>query len=1118
MSRNLLPRVRQAPNPANIPQLSAGEWQTIGSPPDLAKLDYGNNDGAARRTRMQSVPSPWARMLLFRNALTDNTHPARSLVENELLDGLEFLWSAATIAGGSMHLESVRLADLRPMSEGIGAERVENLAEALVDLVPTRNGRAPAFEALTIVTVGDRPVLATSPYTLLFTSEDAAGQGTSDLFTFKTTGIDRPLSARQKSFQQYLAWVVLPQLDASQPSDRVDFDWTELKRLVGGWLQQQVKSAGLTSGEGGDWQGAADRLRLTTLPSPFSGVQLFGRSENVSQLESRWRVKPSRTLKGPAPLLLDRSRFDGVYYDGAAAITLPNDLRGLDRAVLPVAGVRHPWIDPMTDWFTEQIIQLDEPLNRATVLGLENYIENASPGDAQGARLALPLTPAFFQLFTPEDLKTMLRISVNGDRIQCTLRVKVGDGAQREIEVTRAYTIANTISAPGPSLTVWPRFAGERWHAYLVFRRDAAPETAQLFTLRALGQDGSQLSGERERRTDVVESTRFDVVPAVIVLTDAVGNRPLGVVVPSYTTPARTTDRQLDVGIDFGTSNTVISLREEGTQTPTLLKLSDVVLPLTQPSEATNRSIAAYFFPRNVSPAPFGTAAVHLKSLGDLQLERNGLGVRVNVPFDGEVEPDRRNTVVGDLKWSTERETSFLTEAFLRHILAVVLAHAIDSGFNPSKVRIRYAYPRAFSERQRAQLGDLWKRVWSTFQHGDQSLGALLDPLDESKAMLFHFYNAGVAGVAGDTTALLDIGGGTSDIAIYRSGEALALDSLMLGGRNLTGARFQGADASDLRNAFVSELVRWAESNNLGSYPAERRALLTYMDAGQDHLAFTYLLRTKWFEANGSRFTGSPVAHHFQATVLYLFGALFYYLGLTARDIKKRLGGEGLPRKVVLAGNGSRYVWWLTGSTLAPDSVFQRFFCGLTRAAAAGTTSDPGSDHPMSIELSRLPKEEVARGLVGHTDPALGYASASRTSLLGEAISLPRVGQSEAADRLPDTISFDRGDIRSFTWGAGEMEIERFHTALATLAAPLMTADAHWSATVHTLGGLLSKLRAADVQNMTRDRVEYIAATAGGFRSSLFAAEVATVLDLVSTALFTPSGTTQQIAAPTVSA
>ena len=92
MSRNLLPRLRSAPTPANIPEGAVGQWSEIQGPEELVKIDYEDPAGEELRTRIQSIPSPWARMLLFRAALEDPGHPARSLVENEILDAFEFVW------------------------------------------------------------------------------------------------------------------------------------------------------------------------------------------------------------------------------------------------------------------------------------------------------------------------------------------------------------------------------------------------------------------------------------------------------------------------------------------------------------------------------------------------------------------------------------------------------------------------------------------------------------------------------------------------------------------------------------------------------------------------------------------------------------------------------------------------------------------------------------------------------------------------------------------------------------------------------------------------------------------------------------------------------------------
>ena len=139
MARNLLPRLRQAPTPANIPQATVGAWSRISVPDDLAKLYYGKDDGKLR-TRIQSIPSPWARLLQFKNALEDEEHPARALVQNELLDAFEFLWSMRERSSGTIDFRTIRIADLESLAESPASERVEQFARALLELMPRRSG------------------------------------------------------------------------------------------------------------------------------------------------------------------------------------------------------------------------------------------------------------------------------------------------------------------------------------------------------------------------------------------------------------------------------------------------------------------------------------------------------------------------------------------------------------------------------------------------------------------------------------------------------------------------------------------------------------------------------------------------------------------------------------------------------------------------------------------------------------------------------------------------------------------------------------------------------------------------------------------------------------------
>src|SRR6185437_5027408 len=135
MTRRLLPRFRQAPNPPSIPELPAGKWTRVSIPADLAKLDYGPEDEDVR-SRVQSIPSPWARMLLFKNALSGDLHPARVLVENELLDGIEFLWGLNQLRGAPMSFPVLRIDDLVAEARSV-SQRAADFSSTLVELMPT---------------------------------------------------------------------------------------------------------------------------------------------------------------------------------------------------------------------------------------------------------------------------------------------------------------------------------------------------------------------------------------------------------------------------------------------------------------------------------------------------------------------------------------------------------------------------------------------------------------------------------------------------------------------------------------------------------------------------------------------------------------------------------------------------------------------------------------------------------------------------------------------------------------------------------------------------------------------------------------------------------------------
>jgi hypothetical protein len=1122
MSRNLLPRFRDKPNPANVEALPPGRWTPLQNPMELAKLELPAENASEIRTRIQSIPSPWARLHLFRNALEDPQHPAHRLVQNELLDALEFIWSQGSARGAHVTVELIRLDDLRAMAQDTGSTRVQDFADALVELSPRRNG-GPARSAvptLSLLLVNGTPIAASSPYTLLFTAEDAGrNEATRTLFRYAAGAEHRPLPARPFRFQRYVAQVLLPQLEGSPPESDAEYvEWNTLQGCVTAWLKRELREcrtgrsermADLLSPSPGPegWKTAAASLHLEPV-GRFGGLVLYKRTDTELD-ESRWRLRAS-TGGHPVPIVVDPATFDGRFYAGAPPVKLPADLSRLDRAVLPGVGTHHPWVSPQTDWLTDQVFLLGEPLRAESVKGLRGYRVQSQGADPRFAqpRLALPLRSEFFRWFTPDDVDRMLTVEVlsNGS-VAVALTVPVGsDDEPGEVVVRRVYPDTHILKQYGPELTVWPAFAHPAWTEYTVFRTDREQFVAEHVEVRAYAAGQALGLAGQSQRTPLVRAAAFTARPEILEFRNTAtgaGERaePLGVVLPRFPAARDPHEAKWYVGVDFGTSNTIVSLRENQDAATDIFAAEGLVLPLTEEGADTRDFLAGYFFPAAVLPEPFGTAVVHVAGLPQLDLAREPAAVRVNVPFSGMVRNDgTTNRVTGDLKWSAEREAYFLSSAFLRHVMATVVAEALRRGVKPANVSIEFSYPRSFSDEQVRSLEGQWRDVHATFQARGLAGMTIQRGLDESRSVLRYFFNAAGTGTLGAGNVIMDVGGGTTDLAAYGEGRTLLLDSVLLGGKNLSGPRQQAAGREGLANPFVSAFVRWAQANELP--PAQRDVLEKYLADGQIHLAFTYLVRTPWFESGqASRFWVTPEFRAFQAMIFYFFAALFHYTGLAFRALPPAEGADGprLPESITLAGNGSKYLHWLSNlQPGAPGDPYRRALSDIL-LAAAGAEGGP----PVRVQVSAKPKEEVARGLVALADPGLGADPLAAGPVVGERLTVQLRGDDpprplEPATRLDLADAFTRDRLATLRWPDGEMEGERFHASLLRASERLLPLGGTWAELPERYRRVFSAMGREGLRSATSQKLQYLVSLAGkdgGYRGSVFILEATVVLE-----------------------
>ena len=551
-------------------------------------------------------------------------------------------------------------------------------------------------------------------------------------------------------------------------------------------------------------------------------------------------------------------------------------------------------------------------------------------------------------------------------------------------------------------------------------------------------RDDAQLIGEQHRLPHGAEAIFFAV-------RDAETNKdlPAGCVVLKQGSAPQSIDKST-VAFDFGTTNTV-AYSKRGERPPRRIEFSDRISQPIQTPGGKAEVAAAYtdFFPVNDHDTPVPTIAKKREfGAGALPSEiRQALNDKSDIfglshmvffmPRGGVADSPQfmlelinSGLLEFDIKWGERAEDRQLVQSFLKQLMIMVAAELRADGITISNVHWRYSFPQAFSTDHKRAFQGIIRNAWSGLAQDNEAIGEVdrnIEFSTEADAAMRYFtmdpeqQRVGV----GRLVAMFDIGGGTSDIAIWKEKTLLWRGSVRLAGSHFFSSYLRENMA--VLEAIDKEAVRafreGGQTRGIADESYRAKQLVELLVARKDF--------AKSFRAAYPLHSGEPAWAGLRQVAKTALAGLNHYVSLVLVELKSqgRIDARDIQElTIALGGRGSTIFRQLAADGDASDLEAVTKIIGLS-------STELSPPERMEPRFSELPKEEVARGLLLEDPSATAGSSGVTYQPLGLAVSLREDGEAVTRPHSSDLgVISSKSEIR-------EIDLEQLHDFLGNLAA-----------------------------------------------------------------------------------
>ena len=1021
MVKKVLPPLNEQNQVPNI--AGSGEWKAEDAT-FLEKLAKGlkmSGEDVVSAADINSVPDVWARVLIVRNGLINNS---KSIVDE--WRGTLALLALAPYYKHIYDLNSsiVNIQDIKnnPFTNaGSTDTKYSHIGKILFDVKPQDTmAQGQDWNAIGVLNFKSNQAIAIiNPYTMVAAARDYTKiENIQKLPWYEDGFLKDPCNARDMRNEQYAVLShylnnLITGIQGLSPSNM------EVFNAVMGRLQEFKISCDAKAGaaEFSGWTQTRVNLNLPAQPVYDKLAQIFiGATDKNAKFDCGLTVRPEFEGQINGAIFADfrvaqstgRTLSDIRVWNNYSLNSLRQDENLSKNLKLECEKEGYLYLTPETI-FTEKLV----------VFAGDNRKLKEHSSDSN--QYAYPVNSSLLMFMDPKALSTNCVVSPDGDNYKAVIYLELVSekGNSMNYTLEKIYKAKDVVKNRGVPLgfSVWPDIKIENWDQYFFFYDGNAQVNIlpkNIFAVKDIrnkleGLDGSdkikfidnmtnshQIIGEEipiQQTTAVTELRTLNSSPEAILCNVAIqsGGKAytehnkrvdVGLILFPDAQEIQETSNQWSVGIDFGTTNSCVYFKENKENPKELIfknRINTPYEPGTEEEEIEEVMQAhKEFVPSREVTVPFMTIlrerSYKETTVENLPFRSNFIYYVDQVLYAIQDLPDDKRPLKFNLKWDEAEQSRAKVQYFVAQAVLQAAVEAAANGVKRENLTFNFSYPEAYSADHLRSFKRITRRAVNVGLSDEKYNSQEKTGFETESISSALYFAKGQEIPFTENVVTIDIGGGTSDLSIWQDTKLLWRNSFRLAGKDV------------LINHLTNNLTLIKEISGNDDLLLESYQTLQSIRTNKTKLAngIELLVNSPQFgEAFKNRFdivSGKEKGKELKdLTELALSGILYYVSQVLNHLVEngefKTGSGKSKSLRICLGGKASTLY-----KIVFEDSDDQEGLSKMIEKVTGGIFTSIG------IVFTNTPKHEVSYGLLvdktGATD--LDLTDRSHETVLGE--------------------------------------------------------------------------------------------------------------------------------------